>query len=510
MGIFPSWPTGQRSVLLAVGTLCLTLPLAWAASHSDAPLIKQDPQANITDVYTFVGTKYDDPGQNVLNVIVHVRPFSEPGDGIIYDRFADDARYSIHIAHPVSGETIRRYDFQFSDVNPLSGRKLKNPNTALSYGLGTEAGPILSPGDARQNYTQLYTVTRVEGNTTEVIGRKLLTPPPNVGLRTTPAYNDTDGRAVSGATTFTELDTYTQQTVHDLPGGEAVFAGPREDGFFSDIPGIFDLLNPRILGTDGFGQSGGGVDGFKGFNVLAFAIQIPLASLPSFSYPAPFANLAQPLPSLGSATGIGVYASVSRQRLTLRRSNDEPLHSGPWVQVNRMGNPLFNELLVALQDKDNYNRTSPSGDAAFADYTVNPEVAFLINFVVFGDATGQSPLATTGRVDLQAVYIPDVLRVDTTTPPVRLAGQSGFSRLGFIGGDTVTAANGQIKSSGWPNGRRFGDDVIDIALTAVASGPTYTTVTVLGDNVNANDQLYNQVFPYSGTPHSGTFNRKDP
>ena len=66
------------------------------------------------------------------------------------------------------------------------------------------------------------------------------------------------------------------------------------------------------------------------------------------------------------------------------------------------------------------------------------------------------------------------------------------------------------KSSGWPNGRRLGDDVADIALTAIASGPTYSTVTVLGDNVTANDQFYNQVFPYSGTPHSGTNNRKDP
>ena len=113
-----------------------------------------------------------------------------------------------------------------------------------------------------------------------------------------------------------------------------------------------------------------------------------------------------------------------------------------------------------------------------------------------------------GRVDLQAVFIPDVLRVDTTTDAVSLAGQSNFSRLGFIGGDLVNSPGGS-RAAGWPNGRRFGDDVIDVALTAIASGPAYTTVTLVNDNIASNDQVYNQVFPYSGTPNAGSRNRKD-
>jgi len=497
--------------LLAVFGLALAmaeLP-AQAASHSDAPLIKQDPQANLTDVYAFIGTKYNDPGQKVLNVIVHARPFSEPGDGVMYDRFADDALYSIHIAHPVTGASLRRYDFRFSSVNPLAGPGLKNPNTILSYGLGTGAGAIEAVGDAQQNYSQTYSVTKVVGNTSTLIGSGLLTPPPNVGARTTPFYNDADGKAVSGAASLADLDVYTRTTLHDLGSGEVAFAGPREDGFFADTPGIFDLLDGRILGAS-LGQDGGGVDGFKGYNVLAYAIQIPVADLPSFPYTAPFADLANPLPALGGANGVGVYASVSRQSVRVLRATGGPVSSGPWVQVNRMGNPLFNEVLVALKDKDNYNRTAPTVDTAkFASYATNPELPFLINFVVFGDATGQAPLATTGRADLAAVYLPDVLRVDTSTPAVRLAGQTGFSRFGFAGGDTVSDSAGKVKSSGWPNGRRLGDDVVDIALTAVASGPSYSSVLVVGDNVPANDQLYHQVFPYSGTPHAGPTNRKD-
>jgi hypothetical protein len=325
-----------------------------------------------------------------------------------------------------------------------------------------------------------------------------------VGKRTTPAYNDAAGRAVSGATSFAALDTYTRQTIAALASGEVVFAGPREDGFFADTPGIFDLLDPRILGPDGLGQTGGGVDGFKGYNVLAFAIQIPLATVPAFDYTAAFGDLARPLPSVAGARGIGVYASVSRQRVLIRASDGPAVASGPWIQVNRMANPLFNEVLVALRDKDRYNRTLPTGDASFATYAETPELAVLIN-TVFG-----TPFATTGRADLRAVYIPDVLRIDTTTGPVHLAGQAGFSRLGFIGGDTASDSASRVKSSGWPNGRRLGDDVIDIALTAIASGPGYGSVIVLGDNIASNDQVYHQVFPYSATPHAGPTNRKDP
>ncbi len=476
--------------ILAVSSI-LSGP-AFSASHSDAPLIKLDPQANITDVYTFVGTSYSNPSVKVLNVIVHVRPFSEPGDGVMYDKFSDDARYSIHIADPVTGATLQRYDFQFSPTT--SG--FKNLDTILSYGLGTAAGPIVDVGDAQQNYLQTYSVTKVVGSTSKVIATGLKTPPPNVGQNTTPSYNDAAGKAVSGAASFDSLDRYTKQTVYTSETGVALFAGPREDGFFADTPAIFDFIDSRILdnnGTlaDGLGQDGNGVDGFKGFNVLAFALQIPITDLPALAYASPFT---------GPATGVGVYASVSRPRVTLRRTDGEPLSSGPWIQVNRMGNPLFNEVLVALRDKDNYNRTDPTTDAArFRKYAQNPEIAALIN-IIYGTA-----FTTSGRADLAAVYIPDVIRVNTATAPVRLAGQSGFSRLSFIGADTTDGAAG-----GWPNGRRLGDDVVDIALTAVASGPSYSTITVLGDNSAANDQAYNLVFPYSGTPHAGPTNRKDP
>jgi hypothetical protein len=166
--------------------------------------------------------------------------------------------------------------------------------------------------------------------------------------------------------------------------------------------------------------------------------------------------------------------------------------------VSRLGNPLFTEGLVAFADKDRFNRTPATQDAQFAKYARNPELARLIN-AVYGTS-----FVATQRADLVKIFIPEVLKVVTTTDPVRLAGQAGFSRFGFVGGDTTNGVSG-----GWPNGRRFGDDVVDIALTAIASGPGYSTITVVGDNVSSNDIAYHQVFPYLATPHSGTNNSKD-
>ena len=144
------------AVFATLAFLSLT-SVAIASSHSDAPLIKLDPQANLTDVYSFITQKED--GQKFLVVEVSVRPFSEPGDGVMYDAFSPDALYSIHLANPVTGAEVERYDFRFTPVDIVNG-SYKNPNTILRYGLGTEVGPIQTVGDARQNFVQTYCVTK--------------------------------------------------------------------------------------------------------------------------------------------------------------------------------------------------------------------------------------------------------------------------------------------------------------------------------------------------------------
>ena len=199
---------------------------------SGCPLIALDPQANITDVYAFISPEG-------LNAVVQVHPFSEPGDGPTYDRFADDALYSIHITNPTTGQTVIRYDFEFSDVNPVTTPGLKFSNTILSYGRGglTNIGPINGLNDPTRNYTQTYTVKKDD----IPIGTGI-TPPPNIGFQLTPGYNEADplspnfGTARSGATTSAQLDAYTLEAIQALSNGDRAFAGPREDGFYADIP----------------------------------------------------------------------------------------------------------------------------------------------------------------------------------------------------------------------------------------------------------------------------------
>ncbi|MBS1715872.1 MAG: DUF4331 domain-containing protein [Armatimonadetes bacterium] len=447
---------------------------AMAASHSDAPMMVLDPAANITDVYAFV--RNNAQGVKVLNLAMNVNPLEDPGNGVIFDKFAEDVIYQINIAKPVKqgndyvfeGTPSITYTFKFRTT-------YKNKNTILSFGLGTEAGPILSTDDPRQNATQTYTCILTRGGQTINLGdgQVLKCPPVNVGPRTTPKYYDNGGNRLQGASTFNDLPQYVQETVFTLNDGTKVFAGQREDGFYADTPAIFDFLGVRQTGKDGF----------SGTNVHSIDLQIPISQIiGEGEYPV-----------------IGVFGNTFRQSFKIAENSEQNTRFGGWVQVSRMGNPLFNETLVALADKDRYNQNPPTTDVArFKKYAENCELAFLLNAVL------GTNFQVNNRTDLVGFFIPDVLKVDLSTPSVPLPGDAGYSRLSVFGGDTVTSGfSGQPVASGWPNGRRFGDDVVDIALTAIASGPSYQTITPVGDNMNANDTVYDRVFPYGGTPWGG-------
>jgi hypothetical protein len=224
-------------------------------------------------------------------------------------------------------------------------------------------------------------------------------------------------------------------------------------------------------------------------------------------------ELAIPVSELsGDQQIVGVYATTSRRKVRVLHE-DGNRNAGGWVQVARQGNPLFNEGLVAIADKDLYSRTSPSEDSKlFRKYAENPELARLIGSLA------------TDRTDIAGIYIPDLIKVDLSTGPCRLAGggpnhqtnkdDMGFSRLSIFGNDVLKSnvqdpfGNGGFIPGGWPNGRRFGDDVVDIAVSALVSdlrpGPGFhITVADGADGVSANDMAFNKVFPYESTPQNG-------
>jgi hypothetical protein len=350
-------------------------------------------------------------------------------------------------------------------------------------------------GDAAQNLIQSYTVTRINHRTgaVESLGSGLV--PPNNQGNATPSYNQNDDGeqpARGGVASDAELDRFTSQSIAELSDGYVAFAGQRDDGFYGDIQAIFDLLKLR-----GPGQA---VDSQGGFNVHTMALNIPLEEIG------------------GDRQVVGVYATTSRRRVTILTSPNGPVHADGFVQVARQGNPLFNEGLVALEDKDLYSRTSPTRDKdLFRKYALNPELAALINALVF--KANVAP--TTNRTDIAGIFIPDLIKVDLSTAEARLAGggatdpvnpdDAGFSRLSIFGGDVLTSQvqngfGGGTIPGGWPNGRRFGDDVVDIAVTALISDLRVSPPIIrgpAGDNVDKNDIAYNKVFPYAATPLNG-------
>jgi len=476
--------------LALLAAAMVALP-AFASSHMDAPLITLDPAANTTDVYAFVDV---DDGAKYLVVALGVYPFEEPGIGPNKYNFDPNVLYQIHVATGKdvnSGRASISYQFQFTT-------SYKTQSTILQSFLGV----INDVGDANQNLTQNYTVTKVDHrrhDTRTQLGKGVV-PPNNQGIAT-PFYNqDNDGNkpARDGVATAGELDKYTQQSIQTLAKGYLAFAGQRDDGFYSDVESIFDLLQLRSPGKDSQG----------GFNIHLMALRIPISELG------------------GDAQVVGVYATTSRRQVRVLEMGGHPHNDhhgavtyGNYVQVARQGNPLFNEGLVAIVDKDLYSRTSPMQDQAlFKKYALTPELARLLNLIVFG---GHGPAPETNRTDIAGIFIPDLIKVDLSTSACRLAGggsthptnpdDAGYSRLGIFGGDTLISTvqpgfGGGVVPGGWPNGRRFGDDVVDIAVTALISDLRVNPPVIngpAGDGVDHNDMAYNKVFPYESTPQNG-------
>ncbi|HEX9783158.1 MAG TPA: DUF4331 domain-containing protein [Opitutaceae bacterium] len=459
-----------------------------ASSHMDAPLVTLDPAANTTDVYAFVTER---AGSKFLQVALGVYPHEEPGIGPNKYNFDDNVLYQIILSTGndlAAGEDTIAYQFQFNT-------SFKSDATILqSY-----VGVVDAVGDANQNLTQSYTVTKVQGGSSMTLGTGIV-PPNNQGIAT-PKYNvGNDGNNVArdGVADPSQLDEYTAQAIATLSGGYRSFAGQREDGFYGDINAIFDLLQLKSGPRKSFDSQGG-------FNMHMIGLEIPVSELG------------------GDQQVVGVYATTSRRALQVLGGSGGPMSSGNWVQVGRQGNPLFAEALIAIKDKDLYNRTKPTqDDALFRQYAETPELAALINAIVFN---GQSVAPETNRTDLAGIFIPDMIKVDLSTSAARLAGggashgstpdDAGFSRLSVFGGDALTSSvqpgfpgfpTGTI-AGGWPNGRRFGDDVVDIAVTAIISDLRTNPLTIRSadgiDNSSSNDSVYNKVFPYAATPHNG-------
>lgn len=478
--------TNMKKSLLPLALLASTASLV-ASSHMDAPLITLDDAANLTDVYAFVSAA--PANGKYLTLGMSVYPFEDPGIGPNKFNFDDRVAYAMHVstgADVAAGRKTFSYVFLFRTTYKTQATILQ------SY-----TGVVQNVDDAAQNLTQRYDVLEIDwrtgGNGVSYLGTGIV--PPNNQGRATPHYNQLagDGPALDGVATAAQLDRYTTQTITSLSHGLVAWAGQRDDGFYADVGATFDLLSLRSPGKDSQ----------KGFNVHTIVVQVPVQRVG------------------GDMQVVGVHASTYRQQVEFRTESTDPIQFGPFVQVGRQGNPLFNEAFVAIADKDAYNRLTPETDQArFLQYALQPELAALLNAIVF--APNPLPGIETNRTDLAGIFVPDLIRCDLSTPPVRLAGggaghttnpdDAGFSRLSIFGGDTLASAlqNTQVPG-GWPNGRRFGDDVFDIGVSAVISDLRVSppVIRIAGDNVDANDIAYSKVMPYAPTPQNGRVHSHD-
>jgi hypothetical protein len=452
------------------------------SSHREAPEISKDPVADSTDLYAFVSPDQPD----TVTIIANYIPLEEPPGGPNFYEFGSDVTYDIHIDNNGDGHPDITYRFRFET-------HVRDEDTFLY-----NTGPITSLDSSNWNRIQTYKLTQVKSDSGQkVLGRGLLCPPCNIGPLSTPNYQNLAASAV-----------------HKLPGGVKVFAGQRAEGFYVDLGAIFDLGNLRPFeqlhnqfGMHVFSKPAPGVNATKELNVHSIALQVPTSDLVRSS----------------SNPVIGVWTTASRQHVAMHDANGMMVDVGPWVQVSRLGNPLFNEVIVPMGKKDLWNALPPADDKRFASYVAQPELAALLPGLYPGVFPNLAALVQSGkpRADLEAVLLTgipsgivsgftnftgtvqaDMLRLNTSIKPA-----SKPNILGVLGGDLA----------GYPNGRRVFDDVVTIELRAVA-GLTYPLV----DSTFTPDAAASAVtdgltpasvkapflnkFPYLGVAYDGFFN----
>ena len=485
-------PSMAIAVLLAVVALLSAMLLPGqtrASSHREAPMISRDPTADNTDLYAFRSPD----GSNTVTIIANYIPLEEPAGGPNFNAFDDNVLYELKVDNTGDARPDVKYQFRFR--TRYFDSDLFGPSFLFNDFI------LEALNDEDLLVRQSYSVRRVRGEHSTLLGSGMV-PPTSIGPRSTPDYQANIG---SGGTI-------------ELSNGGKAFAGPRDDPFFVDLGSIFDLGGLRPFNAAHLAplDPAAGVDGVGGYNTHSIAVKIPIRELTG----------TKQIPEFGSQDAvIGVWATASRQKVTVLRSDGSANGNDEWVQVSRLGNPLINEVIIPTAKKDYWNFQRPHKDSQFLAYYRSPALAKIVN-VVYGGALQAA--RETNRDDLVAVLLTglplpdgtpltftgttqaDMLRLNVAIPPCTddavtdTAGKC--SRLGVLDGDLA----------GFPNGRRLEDDVTDIELRAVADGygpfvnSIYGTLTpnnspnnLVGDGVNGNDKAFMSTFPYVAAPFSG-------
>ena len=442
---------------VGAGVLAGLGPIAGnASSHREAPLTAADPQIDNTDVYAF--TSPDRP--NTVTLVSNWIPLEEPAGGPNFYMWAEHTNYDIKIDNDGGASADVTYRWKFTT-------HYRNPDSFIYNN-----GPVTSLGDPNLLQYQTYDLYRITGAGTKTLLNDAPVVPSNVGKASMPHYNALFDAGVKsfGASSNPSYS----------------WVGQADDPFFLDLR-VFDLLY-------GANFSEVGDDTLAGFNVNAFAIQVPKNQIKG-----------------SSSSIVAVWSTASRPNMRINNADGSLTYKGTDVQVSRLGSPLVNEVVVPVGSKDYFNASNPKNDAAFLPKVNDPELAHLIT-AVYPSAFPKVPDSDPGtpgiqRADLVQVFLTGIpginkpagvkpaefLRLNLATPLC----SSTCSTLGVLGGDLA----------GFPNGRRLTDDVVDIELRAVEGVllPVHAPAAdTLGDGVNKNDVPFLMEFPYLGYPTAGS------
>jgi Domain of unknown function (DUF4331) len=457
----PALPSKRVLLLIAavVAAAAVAVSMAMSSSHREAPNILKDPTADNTDVYAF--TAPDAP--NAITIASDWIPGQVPANGPNFFQFDDEARYYVNLDNTGDGVADIRYRFEFDT-------RVRNPNSFLYAGPGTTSYSQL-------NVLQTYDLTREEydrkGRLTKKkqVANNFPVAPQNVGPKTFPNY----------------VNDFVPPAIKQLSNGTKLFVGPRNEPFFVDLGAAFDAINVRV----GTGNQGQGKDDFSGYNTSTTVLQIPERLV---------TRNGEPVQSMNDRNAVvGVWSSTERRRVDVMGGKSRGRGKDRWVQVSRLGNPLVNEVVIPLGQKDRFNRTTPDQDARlYGRFVLNPELARILNALFNVGAP------TTNRTDIVQALLQGIPGLnqhkgpDGGTPVDTLKLNLGVdpspmpSRFGVLAGD----------NAGFPNGRRLIDDVVDIELQVVA-GILVGNAVPLGDGVDQDDKGFLNQFPYLNTPDSG-------
>jgi Domain of unknown function (DUF4331) len=470
---------GRAALLCGVSLFAATLHDAPAAasSHREAPLITSTPKLDGTDFYMF--RSYEPGRSGFVTLVANYLPAQDPFSGPNYFQLDDKGIYEVHIDNDGDGDADITFQFRFTNANQNLSVNAGGVQVAIPLIQDGQVGVNGNPADiGNLNVHESYTLSVIRHGVREAVtdsqtsSEHFEKPADNIGFKTLPDY---DAYAAAHV-----------RPIH-IPGcaDGKVFAGQRKDPFVVNLGETFDLINYAHPIGEQFANTGR--DDLADKNVTSLILEVPITCL----------TAKDPV--------IGAWTTASKA------NDNEP---GRFTQVSRLGMGLVNELVIGLEDKDKFNASHPRNDAQFLTFVTNPSFPELVG-TLFASAGVQAPTLFP-RTDLVATFLTgiqglnqpanvhpaEMLRLNTGTPVTPAASQS---RLGVIGGD----------NAGYPNGRRPGDDLVDITLR-VAMG-RLITLGLFGtpaqapsggldftDGAIVNSTFFDTQFPYLKAPIAGS------